>query len=357
MAIKTCILLLLSTIALFTSCNGQTPNQAGNTEEQAVKGETVTTLSSNIMVVYQDKKNNYWFGSWQDGVYRYDGHSIVHFTTADGLPANRIEEIKEDKQGNIYFTTSEGICQYNGKLFLPLKETMIAGNTWQLRPDDLWFKNCRYEGYVYRYDGRELHQLKLPPSEPGEEQMRKYPNNPSPYGVYCIYKDSKGNIWFGTAVSGACRYNGKTFDWILEQDVTEFHNGPSNGVRSIAEDKDGHFWFNTNYRYSIYGTTTTVGSKFYNRIKSIGNLDGSNNNGMSEYLSIVKDNDNNLWIATYKAGVWKYDGAKITHYPIQVNSKDITVFCIYQDNTGALWLGTHDNCALKFNGKTFEKWN
>jgi hypothetical protein len=23
-------------------------------------------------VIYQDKKNTYWFGSWQTGVYRYD---------------------------------------------------------------------------------------------------------------------------------------------------------------------------------------------------------------------------------------------------------------------------------------------
>lgn len=53
--------------------------------------------------------------------------------------------------------------------------------------------------------------------------------------------------------------------------------------------------------------------------------------------------------------MWKFDGKKITHYIVQDNSKDITLFSIYKDNNGDLWLGTHENGAYKFNGKTFEK--
>lgn len=36
-------------------------------------------------------------------------------------------------------------------------------------------------------------------------------------------------------------------------------------------------------------------------------------------------------------------------------SKDITLFSIYKDNYGDLWLGTQENGAFKFNEKTFEK--
>jgi len=76
---------------------------------------------------------------------------------------------------------------------------------------------------------------------------------------------------------------------------------------------------------------------------------------LDEYLSTVRDNNNNLWFVTYRSGVWKYDGTKITHYVVQENSKDITLFSIYKDNNGVLWLGTHENGAFKFNGTTFEK--
>ena len=38
-------------------------------------------------------------------------------------------------------------------------------------------------------------------------------------------------------------------------------------------------------------------------------------------------------------------------------SKQIALFSIYIDNNGKLWIGTHENGAYKFNGKTFEKFN
>jgi ligand-binding sensor domain-containing protein len=77
-------------------------------------------------------------------------------------------------------------------------------------------------------------------------------NLPNPFDVYSIYKDRKGNIWFGTNPVGVCRYDGKSFEWITEEDVTEFRNEGANGVRSITEDKNGDFWFNTENRYSVY---------------------------------------------------------------------------------------------------------
>lgn len=319
------------------------------------KVEIVNNLGNNIMLVYQDKKNNnFWFGSHQDGIYKYDGTKIIHYTTKNGLPHNRIEEIKEDKFGNIYFNTNNGISKFDGFNFTTLNEASTANSKWKLNKDDVWFKSPHYSGQVYRYDGKMLYKLQLPKIKLGETYIAKYSNHPNPYGVYTIYNDSKGNIWFGTATLGACRYNGKIFNWISEEDVTEIHNGPANGVRSIIEDKDGYFWFNTIYRYNIYNVHT---QPFYSKEKGIGSLDGKKNGNLNEYLSIAKDNNNDLWIATYNAGVWQYNGKKITQYAVQDDGKNITLFSIYNDNNGCLWLGTHSNGVFKFNGKTFEKFN
>lgn len=40
------------------------------------------------MVIYPDRKSNYWFGSWENGLYNYDEKNLLHFTTKDGLPSN-----------------------------------------------------------------------------------------------------------------------------------------------------------------------------------------------------------------------------------------------------------------------------
>jgi ligand-binding sensor domain-containing protein len=105
----------------------------------------------------------------------------------------------------------------------------------------------------------------------------------------------------------------------------------------------------------VYDSITVKSNYFYTRHESIGSLDGKNTNALKEFLSTVRDNKNNLWFVTYRNGVWKYDGTKITQYVIQDNAKDITLFSIYKDTAGDLWLGTPENGAYKFNGNTFEK--
>lgn len=345
-------LLFLSLFIILTSCNGQTNSQStatGILNAPVVKGDSVKELGKNIMLIYQDKKNNYWFGSWENGLYRYDGKTILHFTSKNALPHNRIDEIKEDHYGNIYINTSKGICKFDGQTFTTLPT--IESNEWKLQPGDLWLKGDKGP---YRYDGKMAYHLRLPKHLMEGKSFKVNPAHSwSPYDIYTIYKDSHGNIWFGTAVLGACRYNGKTIDWISEEDVTELHDGPSNGVRSIIEDKDGFFWFNSKYRYNVYSNKNK--QTFYSREKSVGNLDGKQDGDFYEYLSIAKDNNNEIWIATYMNGVWRYNGKNIVHYPVQDGTKDISIFSIYKDNNGDLWLGTHENGAFRFNGTTFER--
>ena len=138
------IRLFLTILTLFTSCNGQASNQERSTEhfsEQFAKGDTVKELGSSIMVIYQDKKNIYWFGSWETGVYRYDGKTFINYTTKHGLPNNRIDEIKEDNSGNIYFNSCyphSTITKFDGQAFSTL--TAFPSNDWKLESNDLWFK-------------------------------------------------------------------------------------------------------------------------------------------------------------------------------------------------------------------------
>ena len=330
---------------LLTSCNGQTNEQKSH-EIHFVKGNKVKELGASIMVVYQDSKNVYWFGSWETGLYRYDGTSLVNYTTEHGLPYNRVDEIKEDDSGNIYIVSCHprsAISKFDGQSFTVMSAS--PDNDWKLQPNDLWFRNSFRSEKVYRFDGSALHELQLP----------KPPNRSNPFEIYSIYKDKKGNVWFGTNPVGVCRYDGKSFDWITEDDVTEFRNEGANGVRSIVEDENGDFWFNTEYRYSVYDSTTLNSNRFYTRHESIGGLDGKKNSNLDEYLSTVKDSDDNLWFVTYRDGVWKYDGTNVTHYVVQDNANNITLFSIYKDNNGDLWLGTHENGAFKFNGTTFVK--
>ena len=271
------------------------------------------------MYVFQAKNNDYWFGSNDRGVYRYDGKALVNFTTKDGLVSNRIRGIQEDKSGNIYFTTYEGISKFDGQAFTTLSVPANSAPTeWKKQPDDLWFVGAPDTGVVYRYDGKSLHRLELPKTKIGEEHIAKFPRSKFPnvkhlpYDVYTIVKDSKGNLWFGTASAGVCRFDGKSFSWLYEKHLTDIEGGGSFGIRSILEDKEGAFWIcNTRYRYRIDPKDAPDPGKElikYKREKGIDQLKDLDGADHIYFMSIVEDEKGVLWMATYGSGVWRYDG-------------------------------------------------
>jgi len=333
------------------------------------QGDTVSEMSKSIWSVFQDKNNNYWFGSDGQGVYRYDGKVITHFTTKHGLPNNQIRGIQEDKSGNLYINTVEGVSKFDGRTFTTLKAPTSTSpiTEWKLQPDDLWFAGAQDTGMVYRYDGESLHRLAFPKTKRGDEELlrfprSKYPNAKySPYDVYNIYRDRKGNLWFGTATLGACRYDGKSFDWLYEDHLTNVPGGGSFGIRSIIEDKAGKFWFcNTRYRYNISPNSPAgngTGLISYTQEKGIGDLKALVGEDSFYFASIIADRQGDLWMTTYGGGVWRYDGKGITNYPVKDGSKNAWMVSIYQDYRGDIWLGTSNAGAYKFNGKTFEKFS
>ncbi len=324
------------------------------------KGEIVTELDNAIWHVFQAKNNDYWFGSHDQGAYRYNGKNLVKFTIKDGLCDNNLGlgGIQEDKSGNIYFNTAKGISRFDGESFATLGITRSNSTTseWKLQPDDLWFQGTQDAGALYRYDGKLLHRLEFPKTKDGDEHYRqmprdKYPNAKfSPYDVYSIFKDSQGNVWFGTSTLGVCRFDGKSFVWLPEN---ELKNG-SFGTRSIIEDREGRFWFcNTLYQYDV-DLNGSAGPKF-KRVDGLRDANNPSKELIGGIMSSTLDSTGALWMATYRDGVWRYDGKSITQYPVKDGNKAVTSFLIYRDRQGVLWLGTQEAGAYKFNGKTFEK--
>ena len=352
------LLLFIALVPTLTSCNGQ-PSSPINEKAAANIGEIVRELDKAIFVVFQDSKDNYWFGSDGKGVYRFDGKTIVHYSTKDGLGNERIREIKEDKAGNILFASINGISKFDGKKFTVLP--IVDSKEWKLQPDDLWFvsfKPSSGKNGPYRYDGKTLYRLEFP-RHYREDSVRINPAFSS-YDVYTNYKDSKGNIWFGTTNFGVCRYDGKTLSWLYEQHLTEVENGGWFCIRSIIEDKKGKFWFcNTSYRFDIDpgNLREEKGNKMisYKREKGIEQLNAPDSSKMIYFMAVVEGNDDALWMVTYNQGVYRYDGKNVTHYPIKNDGKDFTAFSIYKDKQGGLWVGTHEGGAYKFNGTVFEK--
>ena len=363
---------LVTSVTLLVSCASK--NSAPVADRSVVVaepqiGENVESIAPDTWYVYQASNNDYWFGTNEHGVFRYDGSTLTQYTTKQGLAENQVRGIEEDKFGNVFVSSGKHVNRFDGKVFTTLTPVAEVSplTDWKLQRDDLWFAGAQDSGTVLRWDGTSLYRLKFPETKRGNEELKRFPRDKfpnaiyNPYDVYKIYRDSKGHVWFGTATLGTCRFDGTSFDWLYEDHLTTTQNGGSFGIRSIVEDADRTFWIcNTQYKFQLKDDATKEvgrhdGVVQYTRSPGIEKLPFRVPEKYLYFMGVVKGSDDALWMVTYGNGVLRYDGKQTTHYPLQDGNKDITAFAIYKDRGGNLWIGTHENGPLKFNGKTFEK--
>jgi len=354
-------LTVITFLLLFlNSCNGQIENKnvtnedgKANLTHQPNSFNVISNrIDKNIRSIFQDRKGNYWFGTNGAGVYLYDTKTLTQFTVKDGLADNQVINIQEDDLGNLWFGTGVfGISKFDGTTFTILtnKVNITTGKEtdWKSTNNDLWFYAG---GGVFKYSNSSLDYLPFEPSS--SNAPTNAPFSLSRYGVYCILKDTKGNVWFGTQAEGVCRYDGKTLTWFKEKGLA----GPA--VLGLFEDSKGNLWFGNNgaglFQYD--GKTLTN----FTEEKGLNNADfrASGKPGLgtlARVYSINEDNNGNLWVGTVDAGVWKYDGNNLTNYTTQNGLTSNAVNTIFKDKNGELWFGTDGNGICKFNGTTFSE--
>ncbi len=68
---------------------------------------------SYVQTIFEDKKGNLWFGTDQ-GMSRYDGEYFMNFSHTAGLNFSMVSSILEDRKGNLWFGSySVGLIRYD----------------------------------------------------------------------------------------------------------------------------------------------------------------------------------------------------------------------------------------------------
>jgi len=353
---------LILILALTFSCIKKKSTENGLNKPELVEISKADTLkfTSGISSIFQDSKGNYWFGSLQEGVALYNGKSFIYFNSDDGLTDNQIHTIQEDKQGIIWFNTQTGVSSYNGtriknRTNAGTKNFQIQSNEplpgkWMKSDNDLWFEAGTKEG-VYRYDGQRLSYLAFPP-----HKVLNHSENL--FAVTGISKGKNNMVWFAT-YAGVFGYNGNEFTIINDETLGFDRNIAPLHIRSILEDSKGRLWIGNNgigvllkegdsiIHFSeknnlIHPTSTRQGDK-----SMLGTLE--------HVFAIAEDVKGNIWFGDRDAGLWKYDGVKMTNYTKKDGLSNDFAISIFEDNKNELWFGMADGNIYRFNGKTFEK--
>lgn len=333
-------IILIGILTTFASCNNQNKQPTEQKPDQIannILGKTVSSIGKNIRCIFKDSKHNYWFSTNEEGVFKYDGKSIIQFTDKDGLCSNSIWYIQESIDGIIWFKTEKNTCSFDGKQFSTPQTLNEVSAISDIKASKLLID--------YYHDGKQLNKFQLPKTSP----LTNNNNYHTPYFIYCTFKDSKGNIWFGTDSRGVCMYDGNKFTWLNDKELGV-------AIRSIFEDKNGNIWIGNNgyglFRYD--GKTITNITKQYKLenpdfLKSLKSKEGT----LARVWAITDDIQGNLWIGTIDNGIWKYDGNKFTNYTTKDGLTSNNIGTIYRDINETILIGTDGGGITKYDGKTF----
>lgn len=113
------VLTFLAILLFSTACNGPGKNNLPKETEhpKLIKN----TGNGNVQCSMQDKAGIIWFGTSDNGLYKYDGKSFGQFLVTNGLNSNNISCILEDNDGKIWIGTDAGLCRYDGKTFAKIE--------------------------------------------------------------------------------------------------------------------------------------------------------------------------------------------------------------------------------------------
>lgn len=328
--------------------------EKGSLNKETSKPELVTTsknetlkFTSGIRVIFQDSKGNYWFGSHNEGVCVYNGISFEYFTTNEGLSDNQIRSIQEDKNGQIWLSTANGISVYDKGKFTnyPSKNNNPIFD-WSKTKGDLWFYAGEKDG-INRFNGRNMSYLIFP--KPNHE------NPDNSYGVTGISKDKYSSVWIAT-YAALFNYDGKMVT-IFDHKILKLKDNEQLHIRSVLVDSKGRVWIGNNgigvllmegnsiINFSeknnlIYPTSTRRGDK-------------SQPGTLEHVFAIEEDSEGNIWFGDRDTGAWKYDGKTLTNYKIDTKLNTQMIWSIYEDQNKDLLFGMAGGGVYKFKGKAF----
>jgi ligand-binding sensor domain-containing protein len=69
-----------------------------------------------VFSIGEDRAGNIWFGTVENGAWRYDGKSLRNYTAQDGLTSKDIMCVYTDRHGDLWLA-GNGVFKFNGASF------------------------------------------------------------------------------------------------------------------------------------------------------------------------------------------------------------------------------------------------
>jgi signal transduction histidine kinase/ligand-binding sensor domain-containing protein len=319
----------------------------------------VTEVLVGAFSVLFDRRGSLWIGSYGDGLRRIPdpavirGHQIARFgpeaqqfTASDGLSGNLVMCSLEDREGNIWWGTLNGLDRFREGAFtpVPIPNPDLPRLIFAAGDGSLWAATAS-GAEILRIGARGDQMLGAPATVTGmcEDEAGGiwFPDTrglyrPWPLPVYWVplprpidFKEygtiacdrEAGGFWLVDAKEGLFRFVAGKLTPI--PNVVE----PSSGAWRVLLDRRGRIWIGQNNRIDLYD---------HGKSRRFGPSDGL---PAGLVLAFFEDSAGNLW-AGGEGGLGKFDNGRFRTLRRPNGFPARSVYGLVQDADGAWWLAT-----------------
>jgi signal transduction histidine kinase/ligand-binding sensor domain-containing protein len=234
----------------------------------------------------RDREGGLWIGTFGHGLIHLHQGEVDTFTESDGLSSETVDDLFEDREGNIWVATTEGLDRFR-EFAIPtfsVKQGLSGRPMTALAAKDgsVWFSTS--EG-LDRFKG----------------------------GQVTIYRKHRGS-------SKSVAVNGPSIHEIADSGL------PDDSIESIFEDDTGRIW-----------ASTTGGVAYFEdgRFVKVDRLPAR------VVLSFAQDSSDSTWVDEQNLGLFRLvDGRVVEHHSASaVGGNDILTALAPDPADGGLWLG------------------
>jgi len=294
--------------------------------------ENINSVNHNkIVELFIDSKDRMWVGTFGGGAYLYlpKENRFVHYLASDDkftLNHNEAETITEDKLGNIWIGTDNGLSK--------------------LLDNQHYEPENRFQTFVH---------------EPLNE------NSLLSNSIKIVYTDSKNSLWVGSYYGGVNMYNDDLFKFYpIKYKPWEKNSLSNDNVNAFVEDKNGNLWVGTDgggLNFLENGVNDIYADNY--KVKEIKNP--FTGEAQEKIKSMKLDHNGNIWIGYWAGGLYKLniENGRYEYFGLNNPNSDFSAYSILSiaiDKNNNVWTGSfsggvsrYDQTAKKF--KTYNRSN
>ena len=263
-----------------------------------------------------DRQNALWIATGGSGIYRIHADNVDHFTSADGLSSDSVEYTFEDREGNLWLATTEGVDCFRSTAVVnfSVHEGLTADKVESIlasRDGTVWIGN---HGGLDLVRGNQVSSMRPRNGILGDR-------------ITSLFEDHAGLLWVG-ADNGLFVYEHGRFTAINHPD-----GKPLGIVLAMTEDIDHNVWA------AVIRTPPGRPAKLicFREGKFVNELSDQK----LDVASLAADSQRGLWLGLRQGGLARYRNNQLQVFPLKDATARVNQVLANSEGSGVLAATDH----------------